>query len=187
MSEVISLNISLNLFSSGVILLSQVSPLLASSDKASHFCTDWFGNLQETISAEERTFPIMSSLPHFSSLFFICLHRKPLSTWWTVMQSPAKMATIFLLHKTLKVRVKLFYDLTKHEFNGTKAHLAFNQPSGFTVTSAVGFLCMTVVCPSHRLLCCTPLDCKKDTVQLKLLRCACVHSQLFSIFNRLAC
>lgn len=34
-----------------------------------YFCANWFSNLQEMVSVEERTFPIMSSLPTFLPSF----------------------------------------------------------------------------------------------------------------------
>lgn len=61
----------LEIYSLSVIRLSQVSPLLPSSHRANHFCTNWFSNLQEIISAEERTFPIMFSLPTFLPSFYL--------------------------------------------------------------------------------------------------------------------
>lgn len=36
-----------------------------------HFCANWFSNLQEIISVEERTFSIMYSLPAFLLSFYL--------------------------------------------------------------------------------------------------------------------
>lgn len=158
-------NISHYLLSFSVIPHSQVSPLLPSSHRANHVCTNWYSNLQETISAEERTFPIMSHFPLFFPLFYL----SALQTIKHLMNCDAissKRGCHFPLAQTLKVTVELHCALTKHEFNDTKAHLAFNQSAGFTLPCTVIFLLWWCF-PSHRLLCCAPLDRKKNIVQLR--------------------
>lgn len=168
-----------NLFSFSVIPLSQVFPLLPSSHVANHFCTNWFGNLQEIISAAQRTFPIMSPLPTFLPSFYLSALR--------AIKRPMNCDAVSC-EKWLSFSFSTKHQRSEWSRSALWSNMSLMEPKHTWLLTNLQLLLYHVpwfsfydsLFPSHRLFCCTPLDCKKNTGQFKAVE-VCASTLSFSI------